>query len=77
MSDDAASRAAARKSWPIRKFQLGEEPSDDLSATTTAAERIAMVWQLTQDAWASAGLKIPDYSRQETPVRVLMRPERT
>jgi hypothetical protein len=74
MSDDAASRAAARKSWPIRKFQLGEEPSDDLSATTTATERVAMVWQLTQDAWASAGWTIPEYSRQEIPIRVLMRP---
>ena len=74
MSNDASARAAARKNWPIRIFRLGEEPSDDLSGTTTAAERIAMVWQLTQDAWASAGLPIPDYSRHDMPVKVLHRP---
>ncbi len=73
MNDDAAARAAARSQWPIRKFQLGEEPSDDLTATTTAEERIAMVWQLTQDAWAFAGLPFPTYSRSETPVHVLSR----
>ncbi len=70
MSDEAASRAAARKSWPVRKFRLGEEPPDDLSATTTVAERIAMVWQLIQDSWASAGRPIPSYSRQEIPIRI-------
>lgn len=33
-------RAAARRSWPVRKFRLGEEPDEDLSATTTAKERL-------------------------------------
>lgn len=74
MSDDAAARAAARRSWPIRTFRLGEEPSDDLSATTTVAQRVAMVWQLTLDSWASAGLAIPTYPRHEMPVKVLGRP---
>jgi hypothetical protein len=30
----------------VRKFQLGEEPEEDLSSSTTAAERIAMVGAL-------------------------------
>ena len=36
-------RAAARKSWPIRVYRLGEEPDDDLSATTTASERLEIL----------------------------------
>jgi hypothetical protein len=64
-------RAAARRSWPVRIYRLGEEPDDDLSATTTAAERLAMMWPLAVDAWASSGKEIPDYPRNETPVRIL------
>jgi hypothetical protein len=69
--DGAARRAAERKKWPIRRYQLGDEPSDDLSATTTAAERLAMVWQLTFEAWRLAGRDIPSYSREATPGRVI------
>lgn len=66
----ADERRAARADWPVRKFRLGEEPVDDFSAYT-AAERMMMVWQLTCDAWASAGRPMPRYSRQEMPVRIL------
>lgn len=67
---ERAARAAARKDWPVRVYRLGEEPPDDLRATTTAAERVQMVWELTLNAWELAGRKIPDYPRHETPVRV-------
>ena len=69
-------RAAARGSWPIRVYRLGEEPDDDLSGTTTAAERLEMMWPLAVDAWASSGQPIPDYPRKEAPVRVIRRPGR-
>jgi|SRR5437588_7251974 len=62
---------AARGSWPIRVYRLGCEPGDDLSATTTAAERLAMVWPLTLEAWAMAGKALPIYSRGETPIRAV------
>ena len=62
-----------RARWPVRRFPLGAEPGDDLSATTTPAERIAMVWTLTLEAWAVAGRPLPVYRRDETPVRVLRR----
>jgi hypothetical protein len=62
---------AARASWPIRRYRLGEEPGDDLSASTTAEERLAMVWLLTLDAWASAGKALPTYARSETPIRAV------
>jgi len=60
-----------RSHWPVRKFALGSEPGDDLSAETTAEERLQMVWQLTLEAWSLAGLPMPTYTRCETPVRVV------
>jgi hypothetical protein len=68
-------RAAARRSWPIRVYRLGEEPDEDLSDTTTASERLEMMWQLALDAWASMGQPIPDYPREKTPIRVIRRAE--
>jgi hypothetical protein len=68
-----AARAAARHTWPVRVFRLGEEPDDDLLTTSTPAERLAMLWELTLDAWTLAGRQLPEYSRAETPVRVLVR----
>jgi len=58
-------------SWPVRVHRLGAEPSDDLSRTTTAEERLAMMWPLTLEAWALTGRGVPDYPRRETPVRIV------
>ena len=66
----AEERRAARANWPVRKFRLGEEPVDDFSAYTPG-ERMMMVEQMTNDAWASAGLPMPQYSRREMPVRII------
>lgn len=69
MNDDQrAARAAARAHWRVRRFVLGEEPTGDLRATTTAEERIEMMWALTIDAWALAGKALPTYTREETPI---------
>ena len=70
MNDDALERRRARADWPVRKFRLDEEPVDDFS-TYTVEERLAMTWQMTCDAWASAGLPMPAYSRNEMPIRVI------
>lgn len=67
----AEDRAKARANWPVRRFKLGEEPSEDLSDSTTAEERLAMVWRLTLDAWASAGKPIPQYDRKQAPGRII------
>lgn len=64
-------RRAARGSWPVRVFRLGDEPSDDLTDSTTPEERLAMMWPLALDAWATAGRPLPAYSRDEMPGRVL------
>ena len=58
-----------RSHWPVRKFALGSEPGDDISAETTAEQRLEMVWQLTLGAWRLAGLPLPTYERHEAPVR--------
>jgi hypothetical protein len=52
-------------------YQLGEEPSDDLSASTTAEERLEMMWELTQRAWLFYGKPIPDYELKDAPGRVI------
>src|SRR6478752_4463534 len=77
-TEDAAraARTAARRSWPIRVYKLGEEPPEDLSATTTAEERLAMMWPLTLRVWAFTGRPLPDYPRSETPIRVVPSPVR-
>lgn len=64
-------RRAARSQWPVRKFRLADEPGPDLSATTTADQRLAMMWPLARDAWTLAGRTIPDYPRARMPVRVV------
>ncbi|MBX3252161.1 MAG: hypothetical protein KF901_33615 [Myxococcales bacterium] len=73
-SDDVvAQRAAARASWAGRVCTLEEEGEIDLSHSTTASERLGMMWRLALDAWASAGEPIPDYTRAETPGRMIRR----
>ena len=63
-------RAEKRREWPIQKYALGAEPALDLSGLTPG-ERVAMVWQLTLDSWASMGADIPTYTRAEAPGRVI------
>ncbi len=54
----------------MRIFRLGAEPGDDLTTTTTAEERLQMMWPLAVDAWTLAGRPLPSYSRTEAPVSV-------
>ncbi len=64
---------ATRARWPIVRYRLGHEPSDDLSTVTTPAERIAMMWSLAESAWKLAGRPLPSYDRRSMPAR-LFRP---
>lgn len=63
-------RRASRSDWPVRVFRLGREPGADLSAATTAEQRLEMVWQLTLEAWSLTGRPLPDYARDSMPVAV-------
>jgi len=64
-------RRAARAAWPIRAVRLGDEALVDERDPTTPDERLAMVWTLTREQWALAGLRHPDYTRAEMPGNVV------
>jgi hypothetical protein len=69
----AASRPGShRRDWPGRVYRLCAEPGDDFRATTTAEQRLAMMWPLALEAWSLSARPLPEYSRSETPVS--MRP---
>ena len=68
-------RASQRAQWPVAKYRLGEEPSDDLSATTTAEQRLQMMWPLAVEAWALSGRALPAYERHEMPVAKFLHQE--
>ena len=55
----------------MRKLRLGDEPGDDLSGSTTAEERLAMMWPLAVEAWSLTGEPMPEYKREDIPVRWL------
>ena len=64
-------RKHSRRLWKIEVHELAEHDRRDLSATTTAEERLAMMWPLALEAWRLAGRPIPDYTRAEIPARVV------
>ena len=64
------SQPTDRRHWPVRLFTLESQPGNDLSAETTAEERLEMMWPLALEAWSLSSAVLPDYSRPETPVRV-------
>jgi hypothetical protein len=66
-------RRRRRASWPVARYALGEEPSEDLSEVTTPAQRVAMMAELAEAAWRLAGRAIPSYERRSAPGR-LFRP---
>jgi hypothetical protein len=74
MADDSVAardaRRVARARWPIVRVGPGEEQLDDLSETTTPTERIAMMWQLAEEAWRVAGRALPSYARTRLPARL-------
>lgn len=64
-------RAAGRADWPIRRYPLDAQPDEDLRAETTAAERLAMMWELARRAWLLSGRPLPRYERSSAPGRVI------
>jgi hypothetical protein len=74
MANSAAERARARRSWPGRVTDLAHAVPALADAATNGRERVAMVWRITLDAWALAGLPWPTYDRAHMPGRVLRSP---
>lgn len=44
--------ATDRSAYPVRKLRLEDEGGDSGVRDCTPSERVAMVWQLTVQAWA-------------------------
>jgi len=70
-SERRVERAKARSSWPIRRYALGAEPGENIRGWTTPTERLAMMWELSRQAWVLSGLPLPDYPRNRAPGRVV------
>jgi hypothetical protein len=62
-------RATRRSEWAVRRYALGQEPRADLSASTSAEQRLAMMRPLALDAWKLTGRPLPDYVRSTMPVK--------
>ncbi len=60
-----------RSRGPVRIYRLGAEPGDDLSATTTPEERVALVWELSRRLWALTGQPSLAGPRDQLPIRVI------
>ena len=72
--DDYARRAALRAQWPGGIASVGAAPEAvDLRATTTAEQRVGMLWELTLGAWSLTGRPLPDYPRTAMPGRLVRR----
>ena len=69
---DRRARAAARETIAVRKVAFEDEAAPDYR-DLDRSERVALVWSITLDAWASGQRPIPDYPRSEAPGRVLRR----
>lgn len=61
-------RAASRAGWHVSRHLLGQEPGPNLSASTTAEERLEMMWPLALEAWTLTGRPLPDNRRSTMPV---------
>lgn len=69
--DIEAGRSASHGAWTARVYRLGEEPTEDLSAVTTAEQRLNLVWELTARMWGLTGRPLPTYARGEMPIVVI------
>ena len=71
MDADAEARAERRRQrasqWPVRRFELGQEPLRDPTDQSTVDERLAMMWPLAKEAWSVAGKPIAAYERKDMP----------
>lgn len=74
MDPDAKARADRRRQrasqWPLRSFDLGQEPLRDALDRSTVDERLAMMWPLAKEAWSVAGRSIATYERKNMPGRL-------
>ena len=62
-----------RPDYPIRKIRIGEDERDPHLESTTAEERILMMWPLTVQAWAFKGEDVSESRLQRHVVHIFRR----
>ncbi len=67
--------ATDRPAMTFRIVPLHSAEAGDARTGGTAAERLAMVTELTKLGWELSGRPWPSFSRENTPVRVMRRGE--
>lgn len=70
---EADAGRCARRDLPVKVRKLAEEGKGADVMPGTAAERLAALEELTRTAFELAGRTIPDYRREETPIKVVSR----
>ncbi len=63
---DHDANVTGRANWPVRVVRREEE--DAAEDPTTPEQRLAMMWELAQQAWALAGLPMPHCDRSGAPI---------
>ena len=66
-------RTTSCNTGPARVGRLNEDAGDDLSTSTTPAERLEMVNVLSQRMWELMGRETPHYARASMPVKLARR----
>jgi hypothetical protein len=64
-------RARNRGDWAVRRVSVDEDQELDVMQSTTPSARLEMMWRLAIDSWAMSGKPFPDYSRSESPGRLI------
>lgn len=62
-----------RRTYPVRIQKLSEQGNESVLHTTTAAQRLAMMWELALDAWAFKGAPDVESRLPRHAVRLLRR----
>ena len=70
-SETVDDRCAQRASWIVRVSRLSDRARDDLSECTTPEQRLEMMWPLAREAWSLSRRPLPEYRRDEAPIRVV------
>ena len=71
MSDSSSTPTPPPPVTPARILSLHQQTDENLSDSTTAAERVGMVATLSRSMWEIMGRPVPSYPRSETPTRII------
>ena len=71
MKSVAHDRKEARKNWPVIAVSSKSDDVITIAKTTSSSERLAMMWQISHDAWVLTGKGFPEYQRHNMPGKLI------